>query len=142
MVDLPPSIKLSAPGYRRNDLIKKGLAMSIDVVKEKESEALALIADVCTFDALRDFEVQQVGKKGEITQLSKLIGSLPGGDRRAFGQAVNASKGKVLEAIQRKREELTEQQINLELGDQSFDATRTDIPFNNGTLHPLTIVQE
>ncbi|MGB0647312.1 MAG: phenylalanine--tRNA ligase subunit alpha [Bradymonadia bacterium] len=116
--------------------------MSIEVIKKKEQDALALIEGVCSFDALRDFEVQQVGKKGEITQLSKLIGTLPGSERRAFGQAVNESKGVVLDAIQRKRDELTERQIESELSDESFDPTRTDIQTGNGTLHPLTIVQE
>jgi phenylalanyl-tRNA synthetase alpha chain len=116
--------------------------MSVDVIKEKEQAALVLIEVAESFESLREIEVQQVGKKGEITQLSKLIGTLPGSERRAFGQAVNQSKGLVLEAIESRRAFLEAEAINAELDDQTFDPTRTDLSVTVGTLHPLTIVQE
>lgn len=116
--------------------------MSVDVIKEKEQAALALIESAESFEVLREIEVQQVGKKGEITQLSKLIGTLPGSDRRAFGQAVNTSKGLVLDSIVSRRGHLESLEIDKELNDQTFDPTRTDVHGSPGTLHPLTIVQE
>ena len=116
--------------------------MSVDVIKEKEQAALALIQAANTFEALREIEVLQVGKKGEITQLSKLIGTLPGSERRAFGQAVNTSKGLVLDAIVERRSHLESLEIDAELKDVTFDPTRTDVENRPGSLHPLTIVQE
>ena len=142
MVDLWPPIKLTPANNGQNDLIEEGLVMSIDVIKRKEQDALALIEAVSTFDGLRDFEVQQVGKKRGDNPTKQTYRHLPGSERRAFGQAVNESKGVVLKAIREKRIELTERQIDLELSDESFDPTRTDIQTSHGTLHPLTIVQE
>ena len=84
-----------------------------------------------------------MGKKGEITQLSKLIGTLPEQERRAFGQAVNAAKKAVLDAIESRRTSLVDDEIAAELADQSFDPTRTDFEEPRGSsLHPLTIVRK
>lgn len=116
--------------------------MSEDLVKAKQALALASIEEADDFAVLREIEVAQVGKKGEITQLSKLIGTLPGGERRAFGQSVNAAKKAVLDAITQRRDVLNDKQIEAELNDVSFDPTRTDLSTQNGSLHPLTIVQE
>ena len=116
--------------------------MSEDLVRAKQASALASIEIAEDFAVLREIEVAQVGKKGEITQLSKLIGTLPGGERRAFGQAVNAAKNAVLDAINLRRNALNELQIEAELNDVSFDPTRTDLSMRTGSLHPLTIVQE
>ena len=116
--------------------------MSEDVISAKQASALEMIERANSFDALREIEVGQVGKKGEITQLSKLIGTLPGPERRAFGQAVNVAKKSVLDAIVNRREALVNEEIEKELIDQSFDPTRTDHSINCGSLHPLTIVQE
>ena len=117
--------------------------MSEDVIRAKQGLALEMIAKASSFDSLREIEIAQVGKKGEITQLSKLIGTLPGQERRAFGQAVNAAKKAVLDAIESRRTSLVDDEIAAELADQSFDPTRTDFDEPRlGSLHPLTIVQE
>lgn len=116
--------------------------MSEDLVRAKQAAALASIEKAEDFAVLREIEVAQVGKKGEITQLSKLIGTLPGGERRAFGQAVNAAKNAVLDAITVRRDALNDLQIEAELNDVDFDPTRTDLLAHYGSLHPLTIVQE
>lgn len=116
--------------------------MSEHVVHAKQASALALVEAASSFEALREIEIAQVGKKGEITQLSKLIGTLPGPERRGFGQAVNLAKKAVLEAIDARRQRLEEFAIEAELSDNSFDPTRSDLPTAMGSLHPLTIVQE
>ena len=85
--------------------------MSEDVIRAKQGLALEMIAKASSFDSLREIEIAQVGKKGEITQLSKLIGTLPGQERRAFGQAVNAAKKAVLDAIESRRTSLVDDEI-------------------------------
>ena len=90
---------------------------------------------------VEEIEVAQIGKKGEITQLSKLIGGLPPNERRDFGQAVNIAKKAVLEAIAKRRDELFQKEVQRKLADDSFDPTRADFVPHFGGLHPLTVVQ-
>ena len=115
--------------------------MSRSVIQEKQDEALLMIASAATAERLREIEVAQIGKKGEITQLSKLIGGLPASERRDFGQSVNIAKKAVLEAISQRREALFQEDVQRKLSDDSFDPTRADFVPSFGGLHPLTIVQ-
>jgi len=101
----------------------------------------ASIDAATTLASLRTAEISAVGRKGQVTELRKRIGSLPKTERRAFGQAVNAAVGRVKTAINARHESLKQALIDAELGDDSFDETMPAQPVNGGTYHPLTLVQ-
>ncbi len=94
-----------------------------------------------TLDALRSVELGAVGRKGRVTALRKRIGSLDKGERRAFGQAVNAAMQAVNKAITTRRAALLEGLLQAELADTTFDETLPGTDAARGSLHPLTLVQ-
>jgi phenylalanyl-tRNA synthetase alpha chain len=91
---------------------------------------------------LRELEIQLLGKKGQITGLTRAISEAPPQERGAFGRAVNDAKKTVTQAIESRREALQNNALNAELTDFDFDVTLPGIPKSSGTRHPLTLVQE
>ncbi|WP_233096180.1 phenylalanine--tRNA ligase subunit alpha [Alicyclobacillus sp. SO9] len=92
---------------------------------------------------LDDWRVQYLGKKGQLSQISKQMGKLAKEDRPVLGQSVNQVKSELETALEQVQNEL--EQVALQ---RRLDAERVDIslpgkkPFH-GSLHPLTrIVQE
>ena len=67
---------------------------------------IAALANVNTMDELEKLRVEYIGKKGLVTDLMKAMKDIPGEEKKAFGQAVNALKGEVEAAITEKREEV------------------------------------
>ena len=91
---------------------------------------------------LRDLEIQLLGKKGQITGLTRAISEAPPQERGAFGRAVNDAKKTVTQAIETRREALRDNALQAELQDFDFDVTLPGIPKASGSRHPLTLVQE
>jgi len=112
----------------------------MDPVSDLEAKALIEIASAAPdLQALQDLEVRWLGKKGELTLQLRETGKLPEAERPAFGQKVNAAKGRVLESLQAKRAlaELNELQQRLEKDrlDPTLPGRRS---LGTGSLHPLT----
>jgi phenylalanyl-tRNA synthetase alpha chain len=91
---------------------------------------------------LRDLEIQLLGKKGQITGLTRAISEAPPQERGVFGRAVNDAKKTVTQAIESRREALQDSALQAELTDFDFDVTLPGISKSSGTRHPLTLVQE
>ena len=70
-------------------------------------EALGEIAATSTVAILKDVEVRWLGKKGRLTSLLKELGGLPPEERKARGQALNALKQAIEEAVDIRRGEVT-----------------------------------
>jgi phenylalanyl-tRNA synthetase alpha chain len=111
-------------------------------VQELQDAALAAIAAATTEAALRDEEVAALGKKGSITELSKLIAAAPPAERGPIGKAINTAKQAVTQAIEARRAALVDEAIRAETQDLGFDITLPGARPGRGSLHPLTIVQE
>lgn len=75
----------------------------IDTLKQ---QALAAIAQCASEKELEEQDTKWLGRKGEVTQLLRSIGSLPAEERGGFGQGVNALKEALAEAIASRKQEL------------------------------------
>ena len=64
---------------------------------------VAAAQDLAALDAIR---VSTLGKKGEISELMKQLGSMPHEERRSFGAAVNVVKDRVAAALETRKAEL------------------------------------
>lgn len=106
-------------------------------------ELAAQIEAAADLEALRVVEVAALGRRGALTEHKKRIGSLPGPQRRDFGQAVGALNGRVQELLQARKIALKAQLLQAELDDDSFDETLPGAAptLTGGALHPLTLVQ-
>ena len=97
--------------------------------------AIASSADLATLDAVR---VHWLGKKGELTAALKSLGTLPEAERRAAGQAINAAKVQVQNALDARRGELERRQVEQELIAGRIDVTLPGRGEERGALHPVT----
>ena len=100
------------------------------------------IAKAQTFHELNNLKSRFVGKKSELNDFMKCLGSLSPEERPAFGKQINDVKVVIETCLQE-----AEARINSLLYEQSikssqFDYTMPGRPFQRGALHPLTIIQQ
>lgn len=99
------------------------------------------IAGAADLEALRQVEVAALGRKGSVTALMKRIGTFDKQERRAFGAASGALRGRVTQQLKARREAICQQGIAAELADEGFDETVPGAPTAWGHVHPLSRVQ-
>ncbi len=104
------------------------------------SDALAEIGSAQTSTQLSDIRVKYLGKKGGITMLMKQMGGLAPDERPAFGQAVNAARKSVEDALLRAAQEIARQESEQKLKAERIDITLPGRAQKPGALHPLTQV--
>ncbi|MCR9246738.1 MAG: phenylalanine--tRNA ligase subunit alpha [bacterium] len=107
----------------------------------KREQWLALIAGAADADALAAVDRQLFGQKGEVLELVRSVTSLPKEERPAFGKAANLLKREVEQALATARERFEAEALKRELTAGDFDPTEPGRPWQGGTLHPITIVQ-
>ena len=90
--------------------------------------------------ALEDLRVSLLGKKGELTAILRLLGSLPAADRAAAGSEANQLKEDIFKWITERMGGL-ETKRHTALGDTEWvDLTFVPNPVRRGHLHPLTLI--
>ena len=103
------------------------------------SQALAAIegaADPAALDALR---VQYLGKKGELTNVLKSMGSLSTEERPAMGQLANEVRAALEGAIEAAARKLEKQALEQKLRDEALDVTIPGKAVKLGHKHPMYI---
>ena len=103
------------------------------------SQALAAIegaADPAALDALR---VQYLGKKGELTNVLKSMGSLSAEERPAMGQLANEVRAALEGAIEAAARTLEKQALEQKLRDEALDVTIPGKAVKLGHKHPMYI---
>ncbi len=113
--------------------------MSVEIV---QADALAQLAAATSEAALRELEVALLGKKGAITELTKMIATAPPAERGPLGKAINGAKAAVTQALEARRSALVEGAIAAELADRRFDVTLPGRSPSTGSYHPVSLVQE
>jgi len=101
----------------------------------------ARTASAGSLDLLRQIEVSALGKKGELSQLLRVTGSLPVEERRDYGTGVNTLRAHVEGLIAARKDALERGAIDAELDDRRFDVTLPGAPLPLGHAHPLSLVQ-
>ncbi len=101
--------------------------------------ALTQISQTDSLAALEQARVQYLGKSGELTAQMKLLGGLPPEERKAFGQAVNTSKGRIEQALEERKGAV--QQTAKPAG-PSLDVTLPGRRRLAGRVHPITATAE
>lgn len=91
---------------------------------------------------LEDLRVSFTGKKGELTEILRSMGSLSPEERPKMGQRVNELRNAIEDAIAKKKEELNAALREEQLKNEVIDVTVPAQPQHLGTYHPLTLTQE
>src|SRR6185295_3194691 len=107
-----------------------------------ESALIAEIAAAADLAAIERVRIAALGKKGRVPELMATLGTLPGDQRKAFGQAVNGLKMRVSEALDGRKAELERGALSARLASEKSDVTlpvRVG-PLQDGRIHPVSQV--
>jgi phenylalanyl-tRNA synthetase alpha chain len=107
-------------------------------LEELQNSLLDRVASAGDLEALESLRVQALGKKGEVTQRLKTLGSLTPDERREAGQNLNRVKEAVTEAIEARRAGLEESALEARLAGESLDVTLPARPAEIGRIHPIS----
>ena len=102
-------------------------------------QALEEVAAAADERGLDDVRIRYLGKKGEVTQRLKQLGSLPEAERPAAGQAINQAKQQVQEALNRRKTELQQELLARRLAGERIDISLPGRGQRSGGLHPVTL---
>ncbi len=103
--------------------------------------ALAAIAAARNEDDLERLRVEFLGTKSELIGISRTFAALPKEDRAAAGQAFNAAKIAISDALTRRTAELARARVSDLATTEAIDVTFPGRPPATGRLHVLTRVQ-
>jgi len=107
----------------------------LEGVQKRFVEATAAAASLDSLEAVR---VEALGKKGAVTQFAKVLGSLPPDQRPAAGQRINAVKQAIAEAIEGRKAELRDIELDRRLAEERVDVTLPARPAEVGRIHPIS----
>ncbi|MGE3920349.1 MAG: phenylalanine--tRNA ligase subunit alpha [Gammaproteobacteria bacterium] len=99
------------------------------------------IADTNDLSSLEQVRVQYLGKKGELTEILKSIGSLSSDERPKAGQLINEAKVQVNDLLEKRKVELEAVDLSQKLAEQSIDVTLPGRSQSQGHLHPVSRVR-
>jgi len=103
--------------------------------------ALAAIAAARDEDELERLRIEFLGAKSELMSIPPSLATLPREQRASAGQAFNAAKTAITDALTRRSEALAQARISDLAAAESIDITFPGRPPASGRLHVLTLVQ-
>ena len=111
----------------------------VSKIKEQALKEIETAKDVKSLD---DVRVKFLGKKGELTALLKMMGTLTPEERPQMGSLVNSAKNEIEESIKSKEETLKSEELNRKLESEKIDVTLPATKQRRGSKHPLNRVIE
>ena len=88
--------------------------------------------------ALEDAKARYLGKAGRVTELLKSLGALPPDQKKIRGAEINHAKAHIEAALQARREELAEAELETQLRAEALDVTLPGRGRGTGGLHPVS----
>ncbi len=109
------------------------------LVETLERQALTEISQAEDTTALEELRVKYIGKKGQVKQLLRSVGSLSPEERPLFGQRVNRANAAITEALKARQQDMQTAKGTTQTGlDRSLPGRRQKA----GHKHPLTLIRE
>lgn len=114
-------------------------------MKEKleaiRKKAEAELEGLTSAEQIENFRVAVLGKKGELTSILKMMGSLSAEERPVMGQLANDIRSFIETKIADKTKEIKEKEMQREIDSMPiFDVTAPP-QLSRGSYHPITLVQ-
>ena len=106
------------------------------------SELMQQIAAAGDLQSLETARVSALGRKGRVTLLMKDLGGLDPEARRQAGQALNALKDRLAEAIEARKAALDDEALDARLAEERIDVTLPARPLALGRIHPISQIIE
>lgn len=113
-----------------------------DKVYEIKSTALGEIEEAKNLTELENIRIKYLGKKGELTSILKMMGTLSPEERPKMGTIVNEAKNEITSKLEIKEQDFKEQEIARKLEEEKIDVTLPSTKITRGSKHPLNRVIE
>jgi phenylalanyl-tRNA synthetase alpha chain len=107
-------------------------------LEKLRNEVIISIAQASTEKELSEIRVGVLGRKGNLTQLLKRLGTLPEEDRREIGKRANQVKGDLEKRIEETLLQIQERERREALEREKIDVTLPGRRVPVGRRHPLT----
>ena len=107
-------------------------------IESLSTQALSDIASAQTPDALESLRVALLGKSGTVTAQLKQLGTLPGDQRKAAGEAINVARDAIATALSARRVLLEDAALDARLVGENIDVTLPGRNQGRGGLHPIS----
>lgn len=114
----------------------------LEQLKSIEQQALEAVQAAADAEQLAQVKIAYLGKKGEITAVSRQMGQIQPEQRPIFGQAVNQLKNAVETAVSRRMAQFKEQETAAALAAETIDITLPGLALPRGSRHIISLVQE
>ncbi len=109
-------------------------------LEQIKADALAAIGASSDLQQIDEARVKYLGKKGELTAILKMMGSLTPEERPVMGNLVNQAKAEVEALIAEKTAEIKAAETLKQLEKEKIDITMPAKEVKVGRLHPLNSV--
>ncbi|MDC0657657.1 phenylalanine--tRNA ligase subunit alpha [Leisingera sp. SS27] len=107
-----------------------------------KAKYLGQIAEAADEAALETIRLAAVGKKGEVALKMRELGKMTPEERQVAGPALNALKDEINSALAAKKAGLEDAALDERLCTEWLDVTLPSRPQRQGSLHPISQVQE
>lgn len=107
-------------------------------VAQLKEQAKSRIENAVSLQELEEIRVKLLGKKGELTEISKGMKNLSPEERPVLGQLVNETREFITNLLESKNVELKEKEKQERLSKEVLDITLPGEDIQLGTIHPIT----
>ena len=107
-------------------------------VAQLKEQAQSNIERAASLQELEEIRVSLLGKKGELTEISKGMKSVSPEERPIIGQLVNETREFINSILDKKNNQLKEEEKKIRLEQEIIDITLPGEDIELGTTHPIT----
>jgi phenylalanyl-tRNA synthetase alpha chain len=111
-------------------------------LEELSENSIQAIEDSKSLNEVEDLRVKLLGKKGELTNLLKMMKDLDKSERPVIGKLANEIRDDLTTRISDKKESLEEEALNEQLKAETIDVTLPGRPYKNGQTHVIHQIME
>jgi phenylalanyl-tRNA synthetase alpha chain len=111
-------------------------------LEELRRATLAAFTSALSSDELEEARVRALGRKGELTRITKEFGKLPPEERAQLGKLLNAVKQDLETEYEQKKRRFEQADLAGRLSEEWIDVTLPAAGVRPGSLHPVTQLQE
>ncbi len=110
----------------------------LEQLENLRTEAIASLEGITDSQALDVWEKRTIGRRGEVTLMTRRVGELPTEERPAFGRRANEVKQELTAAYEEKAAAIKAAEMEQQIASGAIDVSQPGRPYQLGRLHPST----
>jgi len=110
-------------------------------LEEIKSLAIQSMQSAASVEELEAERIRFLGKKGELTSILKMMGSIPAEERPVMGQLANQVRAEIEQVLEEMSAKLKSAAASAKLASEKIDVTIPGKQQEIGNLHPLTLME-